>query len=170
METRFTILLCELGIAITVQMVVLIGIFMAVRKTTDKMTSLAEEVQKRTLPLLDGANAFLQNTRPQVETIVANLSETSTMLKEQVTRIDETVTDTVDRARLQIVRADELVSRTMERVETTTDILHHSVISPVRQLAGLLQGLNSGMNVLFGKRRRPTGNGHGPVPRDEMFI
>lgn len=168
-ESQSTILLIEIGVVAIVQAVVLIGMFMTVRKSTTKMEALAEELQKRTLPVVDAANAMLQTVRPQVEGIVSNLAETSTVLKDQVTRIDETVTDVIDRTRLQVVRADELVSRTMDKVETTTDFVQHTVISPVRQIAGVLQALNIGVNVLFGGRRRSAGNGHG-VPRDEMFI
>ncbi len=168
-ESQSTILLIEIGVVAIVQAVVLIGVFMTVRKSTAKMEALAEELQKRTLPVVDAANAMLTTVRPQVEGIVSNLAETSTILKDQVTRIDETVSDVIDRTRLQVVRADELVSRTMDKVETTTDFVQHTVISPVRQIAGILQALNIGVNVLFGGRRRHSGNGAG-IPRDEMFI
>lgn len=170
-ESQSTILLIEIGIAVTIQAAVLITLLLTVRKSTSKMETLAEELQKRTLPVLDATNAMLQTARPQVETIVTNLAEASSMLKDQVSRIDQTVTDVVDRTRLQVVRADELVSRTMDKVETTTDFVQHTVISPVRQVAGVLQALTTGMNVLFGKHRQARGNGHGTgVPRDEMFI
>jgi ABC-type transporter Mla subunit MlaD len=169
-ESQSTILLIEIGIAVAIQAAVLIGVLLTVKKSSAKMESLAEELQKRTLPVLDATNAMLQTARPQVETIVSNLAEASTMLKDQVSRIDQTVTDVVDRTRLQVVRADELVSRTMDKVETTTDFVQHTVVSPVRQVAGVLQALTTGMNVLFGKRRA-SGNGRAAgVPRDEMFI
>jgi|SRR4051812_41709715 hypothetical protein len=168
-ESQSTILLIEIGIAVTIQAAVLIGLFLTFKKSSSKMESLAEELQKRTLPVVDATNAMLQSARPQIETIVANLADTSSMLKDQVTRIDQTVTDVIDRTRLQVVRADELVSRTMDRVENTTEFVQHTVVSPVRQVAGVLQALTTGMNVLFGKRRNASGNGSG-VPRDEMFI
>ncbi|HWR13668.1 MAG TPA: hypothetical protein VN577_02480 [Terriglobales bacterium] len=169
METRFTILLIEIGILVAVQAAVLIGILMVARRTSDKMTSLAEQLHQRTTPILDATNALLQTTKPQVETIISNLADTSVTLKSQADKLDSTITDIVDRTRLQVVRADELVSRTMDRVETTTEIVQHTVISPVRQLAGLLSGFSTGINVLFGGRRgRQPGNGAGA--RDEMFI
>jgi len=170
METRFTILLIELGIFMLVQASLMYGMFSMVRKSGEKMSALADELHRRTLPILDSTEALVRNVRPQVETIVANLATTSDTLKAQVDRIDTTVTDIIDRTRLQVVRADELVSRTMDKVETTTEIVQHTVISPVRQVAGVLQGLTTAMNVLFGRRAQANqGNGAG-VPRDEMFI
>jgi hypothetical protein len=87
--------------------------------------------------------------------------------------VDATVNDTVDRARLQIIRADELVSRTLDRVEQTSDMVHKTVISPVRQLSGLMQGITVGLEFLFGGKGRRNGDRREerrPVPQDEMFI
>ena len=41
--------------------------------------------------------------------------------------------DAMDRTRLQVIRADELLHRTLDRVENTTDLVHKTVVSPVRQ-------------------------------------
>jgi len=120
METRFTILLIELAVLIVVQCGVMIGLYLAFKKSSDKMLSLADDVHRRTVPMLDAANAMVQNTRPQVELIVSNLASTSETLRTQAENLNETVNDIVDRARLHVVRADELVSRTMDKVESTT--------------------------------------------------
>jgi hypothetical protein len=82
--------------------------------------------------------------------------------------VDATVNDLIDRTRLQVIRADEIVSRTMDRVEETTEIMHKTVVSPVRQVSGLIRGLTVGVEALFGGRRR-HGNGVN-MPQDEMFI
>jgi len=80
----------------------------------------------------------------------------------------------VDRARLQIIRTDELLSRTLDRVEETSDMVHNTVVSPVRQFAGLIQGVTAGIEFLLGGRRGRRNGGsreaRRPVPQDEMFI
>jgi hypothetical protein len=88
-------------------------------------------------------------------------------VKAQLTRIDATVGDVLDRTRLQVIRADELLSRTMDRVEETSEMVHRTVISPVRQVSGLVQGLSAGVEYFFGQRRRRDNVG---VPQDELFI
>jgi hypothetical protein len=90
-----------------------------------------------------------------------------------VERVDATVTEVVDRARLQIIRTDDLLTRTLDRVERTSDIVHKTVVSPVRHLSGLMQGVTVGLEFLFGGRGRRNGGSResrGPVPQDEMFI
>ncbi len=161
-EGQFTVLLWELGILVVVQIAVLVGILLAVRKSSAKMEAIADDLHKRTVPILEMSNSLLATSKPQIETIVTNLTETSEKLKNQVD-------DIVDRTRLQVVRADELVTRTMNKVEETTEIVQHSVISPIRQIAGVLQGVTMGFNVLFG-RRGSNGHGRHGAQRDEMFI
>ncbi len=167
MESRFTVLLVEIGVALLLQIGIMIAILLAVRKSSARMQALAEEVQRRALPTLDAAQSLLTTTKPKIEELVANAAATSATIKSQVERLDATVSDVIDRTRLHVIRADELVTRTMDRVEETTDLVHHSVVSPVRQLAGLVQGLTAGLGSLLG--RRHTRN-HAGQPQDEMFI
>ena len=66
------------------------------------------------------------------------------------------------------IRADELLNRTMDRIEETSDAVHRTVISPVRQLSGVIQGLSAGLEFLLGGERRRRHDVS--VPQDEMFI
>ncbi len=116
---------------------------------------------------------MLTEIRPKIEIIAENLAETTTAMRVQVLRVDATVNDVVDRARLQIIRADELLSRTLDRAEQTSDMVHKTVISPVRQLSGLMQGITAGLEFLFSRQGRRNGGSREerrPVPQDEMFI
>lgn len=166
METRFTVLLIEIGVALALQIGILLAILLTVQKSTARMQALAEEVQRRALPTLDAAQSLLTTTKPKIEELIANAAATTATIKGQVERLDATVSDAIDRTRLHVIRADELVTRTMDRVEETTELVHHTVISPVRQAAGLVQGLTAGLGALLGRRTRS----HAGQPRDEMFI
>ena len=75
------------------------------------------------MPTVVEAQAMITALRPKIESIVDNLSDTTTTLRSEVQRVDATVNDAVDRARLQIIRADELLSRTLDRVEQTSDMV-----------------------------------------------
>ena len=166
METRVTILLVEIGVALLVQIAILIAILVAVKKSSTRLQALADEVQRRALPTLDAAQSLVESSKPRIEEILSNAAASSATLKTQLDRVDATVSDILDRTRLHVIRADELVTRTMDRVEETTDIVHHTVISPVRQVAGLVQGLTAGLATLLGRRTRDRAG----VPQDEMFI
>lgn len=170
---KLTIFIALTGFAVLLQACVLLAMYLAMRKSGDRMEALLGEMRTRLLPSIEHAQAALGDLRPKLQIIMDNLEEISGTVKNQVQRVDATVTDVVDRARLQIIRADELLGRTMDRVEQTSDIVHKTVISPVRQLSGLMQGITVGLEFLFGGRGRRNGGGREerrPVPQDEMFI
>jgi len=154
--------------AVLIQAGILVALYLSVRQTSARIEALASEVRTKVLPTAEIVHSMLTEFRPSLEIMVKNVSESSTMIRAQVERLDATVSDVIDRTRLQVIRADELVSRTLDRVENTTDMVHKTVVSPVRQLSGLVQGLTTGLEFLFGGRRRPR-NGM-TVPQDEMFI
>lgn len=173
MENLTPVFIALTGIAVLLQAGVLIAIFVVLRKTSTKMEDLATEVKTKVLPTIAQAEAMLTEIRPKVEAITEHVRESTMMVRDQVERVDATVNDVVDRARLQIIRADELFTRTLDRVELTSDIVHKTVISPVRQVSGLVQGLTVGLEFLFAGRGRRNGGGREtrrPVPQDEMFI
>jgi methyl-accepting chemotaxis protein len=170
---NLTVFVALTGVAVALQAGVLVAMYVTMRKSSARMEALAIEVKTKALPTLETAQAMLAELRPQLTVIVDNLTETTHSVRSQVERMDATVNDVVDRARLQIIRADELLSRTLDRVEETSDVVHNTVISPVRQFAGLIQGVTAGIEFLMGNRGRKNGSGRDarrPVPQDEMFI
>jgi hypothetical protein len=153
--------------AVVIQAGILVAMYLAVRQTTARLETLATDVRTKILPAAEIAHSMLVEFRPLLQTVVANVAESSTMVRSQIERLDATVSDAVDRTRLQVIRADELLNRTLDRVENTTDLVHKTVLSPVRQFSGLVQGITSGLEFLMGTRRKRNGV---PTTQDEMFI
>jgi methyl-accepting chemotaxis protein len=161
------------GIAVLLQAGVLLAMYLAMRKSSQRMEELATDVKTKVMPTVTLAQEMITTLRPQIENIVENLSETTTTLRSEVQRVDATVNDVIDRARLQVIRADELLSRTLDRVEQTSDLVHKTVVSPVKQLSGMVQGITVALEFLFSRRNRRNGGSREerrPVPQDEMFI
>jgi len=152
-----------------VQAGILVGLYLAVRKSSARMEALATEFSSRTLPTVESVQGLLVELRPKIDVLSSNIAESSTVVRNQLNRIDATLTDVLDRTRLQVIRADELLNRTMDKVEDTSEIIHKTVISPLRQVNGLMAALSTGVEVFLGQKRRHPKNGSG-VPQDEMFI
>lgn len=155
--------------AVVIQAGILVGLYLAMRKSTARMEALATEVKSKVLPTMDTVQAFLVEARPKIDTISTNVAESSTLVRNQLARFDATLTDALDRTRLQIIRADELLNRTMDKVEETSEVVHKTVISPLRQVNGLMSAISTGVEVFLGQKRRQPKNGRG-VEQDEMFI
>src|SRR3984957_5826810 len=173
MENLTMVFIAVTAAAVLLQAGILAALYLAMRKSSARMEALALEVKTKAVPTLETAQAMLTELRPGLTMITDNLTETTISVRAQVERMDATVSDAVDRARLQVIRADELLSRTLDRVEETSDIVHQTVVSPVRQFAGLIQGVTAGIEFLLGGRGRRNGGSREarrPVPQDEMFI
>jgi hypothetical protein len=174
MENLIPLFIALTGAAVVLQAGILAALYLAMRKSSARMEALAVEIKTRALPTLETTQVMLAELRPKLTIIADNLTETTHSVRSQVERVDATVNDVVDRARLQIIRADELLSRTLDRVEETSDMVHKTVVSPVRQFSGIIQGVTTGIEFLLGNRRgRRNGSSREarrPVPQDEMFI
>jgi len=158
------------GFAVILQALIMVALYLAVRKSTAKMEALATEVHAKAVPTIDSVQSLIVDLRPNIETISVNVAESTNLVRNQLARIDATLTDALDRTRLQVIRADELLNRTMDKVEDTTEIVHKTVVSPLRQVNGLMTALSTGLEVFLGQKRRHPKNGGSGVPQDEMFI
>jgi hypothetical protein len=163
-----TLFIAITSAAVVIQAAILVALFFTVRARSARALAIAEQVQIRAMPALESAQAILADAGPKLQTITSNLVDVTTTLKSQVDRADLTVADMLDRTRLQIIRADELVSRAMDRVEETTELVQHSVISPVRQISAVIQGLTAGVGAFFGRRMRNSEEG--AEQDEELFI
>jgi len=155
--------------AVVIQAGILMALYRSVRKTTTRMEALATEVTSKALPTLETAHNMLVELRPKLETLAENAAESTTILRVQLGRLDATLSDVLDRTRLQVIRADELLNRTMDKVEDASEVVHKTVVSPLKHVSGFVNAISTGVEVLLGQKRRPGRNGMG-VPQDEMFI
>ncbi|MGH9511523.1 MAG: hypothetical protein ACRD2U_05245 [Terriglobales bacterium] len=163
-----TVFIAVTTAAVVLQAFILVALYLAVRKVSAKVESLATEVQDKVIPVISTAQSTFIELRPKIESVVDDISSTTAMVRSQLVRVDATLTDAVDRARLQVIRADELVNHTLDRIEETGHIVRKTVAAPVRQISGVVRGVSTGFEVFFGaKRRRRNGNG---ASSDELFI
>jgi len=180
MDDKLTWFIAVTAAAVVLQMLILLAMYLAIRKLGARMETLADKledttgmVQSRVLPLVDDVKAmqqqvkgFLETSRPRVEALVDNLNHISTTARATVERFDATVNDAIDRIRLQVIRGDEMLTRTMDRVEETSEKVQHTVMSPVRQVSGIVQAISTGFGAYFHQQKRRRNGG----PSDEMFI
>ncbi len=168
-DNLLTIFIAVTAFAVLLQAGIMVALYLAVRKSSAKMEAIVTEVRDRAVPAIDSVNSLVVELRPKIEVLTTNVSESSTIVRNQLSRIDATLTDLLDRTRLQVIRADELLNRTMDKVEDTTEIVHKTVVSPLRQVNGMMAAISTGVEVFLGHKKRHPRNGDG-VPQDEMFI
>lgn len=169
-ETLITAFIVVTCVAVIIQAGILVALFFSVKKSSARMEAIADNMESRAIPLMESARAILEDTGPHFKEMATNLAEISNTVKSQVQRVDETVNDLVDRTRSQAARVDELVTRTIDKVEETTDMVQHTVIAPVRQISGVVQGLSVALTSYLQRRRKAMGSSTGAVEDEELFI
>ncbi len=157
----FMIITC---LAIIIQAGILAALFFTVKKTTARV----EEMATRAIPLMDSARTMLEDSAPKLKEITSNLVDVTGTLKHQADRMDATVGELLDRTRLQVIRVDQLVGRTLDRVEETTELVQSTVVTPIKQISGIVQGLSAGVGAFLGRRR--SRDGQLVVEDEELFI
>jgi methyl-accepting chemotaxis protein len=167
MNNLLIIFIVLTGLAVLLQAGMLAGMYFSMRKTSAKVEQLADEVKTKVLPTAELAHSMMSELRPKIANVVENVSVSTTMLRTQMERVDATLTDIVDRTRLQVIRADEFVNTTMDKLEETREVVQKTVVSPVKQLSGLMRGLGAGFEAFFSRRR---GRNSVSATQDEMFI
>ncbi len=171
--TLLTIFIAVTALAVLIQMGILIGMFVSLKKTSARVEALADEIHRRGMPVLDALNTLLVESRVNVGNITSNLAVATAGIKKQVAHLNEALDEVVDRARLQVIRGDQIVGRTLDKVEQTTEMMHDTLISPVKQVAAIIQGLSAGVEYFFGRKgdRRPASReAVSASQEEEMFI
>jgi len=171
MDLALKIFIYTASAAMIAQMFIVLSLAIALRRSRFRVEKLFAEVHSRAVPVLSSADTIINESRGKIDVVMNNLVAITGTLKTQMNRLDATVNDIVDRTRLQVIRADDLVTRTLDRVEETSELLENTVVSPVRRISGIMQGLSVGVSAFFGhnrsRRRRP---GTRVTQDEELFI
>jgi hypothetical protein len=172
MDEKLTVFIAITATAVVLQMLILAGMYFAVRKLSTTLMATAEEVKTQLLPVLENGKGLLADVKritdtssPKIDLVLDNTAAITTAAHAGLGRLESTLNDVLDRTRLQVIRADEMISRAMDTVEDTSEKVAHTVTSPVKHASGLVQGISAGLNAFFAQKRHGK-NG----PSDEMFI
>ncbi len=173
MDDKLTIFIAITAAAVVLQMLILFVMAIVMFKLSARLKKVADETESRVFPLIDSAKvlqqdvkSFLETARPKIDVILDNAAHLTTTARTDLERVQVTLNDLLDRLRLQVIRADEMVTRAMDRVEETSERVQHSVMSPVRQVSGIVQAVSVGVGTFFSNQKRRRNGG----PSDEMFI
>jgi uncharacterized protein YneF (UPF0154 family) len=156
------------AVAVVLQTMILGGMFVAMRKMIERTEALQVRINEQAVPLLEKIRGLVDESTPKIQTVIANVAETSDLVKSQAVKIDGAVTEFVGIARSQAEKANGLAGRTLERVDHTAAAIQNAVTTPVRHLSGLVEGVLAGLGQLAGVRREKRRTK--AVPDDNMFI
>jgi methyl-accepting chemotaxis protein len=148
----FMIFVGVVSISVLFQTVALIAMAIGAAKTQKQFLRIAEEMRAKSLPVLEISRSILEETAPKLRVITDNVAEASFLIRDQAQRLDHVVKNTVEMANEQIERADQMVSATLDGIGEITSTVQRTVMVPVKQIAGLMNGLKAAVEKLTGTK------------------
>lgn len=166
-EAAFRTVITLIAVIATVSMVVQAFFAFGMYRTVQQLRDRLELLVGRAEPVIENASRILNETRPRIEEMTKKAVEVAETARAQVAQYDELLNEAAGRARQHIDRLDYLLADTTERVQETTAAVQSSILRPVREVNGVMNGVRAALTTLA-RGRRPTVE---QVTQDEeMFI
>jgi hypothetical protein len=158
------------AIALVVQVAILIGLFVQLKRTTESINRMVSDLHTRMGPILTRTQILLDDTQPRITGLVEDASHIVYLARAQAQKMDKVFTEASDRLRGQIVRADRILSGTLEAIEDAGTNVRRSFLGPVQKVTAFVHGVKIGLDVLRSRRREPENGRESVEQEDELFI
>ncbi|MGB7848729.1 MAG: hypothetical protein WBL63_24170 [Candidatus Acidiferrum sp.] len=158
------------AVALVVQVGILIGLFLQLRRTTESINRMVNDLHTRIGPILTRTQILLDDTQPKISELVEDASHIVYLARAQAQKMDKVFTEASDRLRGQLVRADRILSGTLEAVEDAGAQMSKRFLGPVQKISAIVHGIKIGLDVLRSRRARTENSAEGLEQEDELFI
>jgi len=169
MQTTIVIFSIVAAIALVVQVGILIGLFVQLKRTTESINRVVNDLHSRMGPILTRTQILLEDTQPKIANLVEDASYMVYLARGQAQKLDRVVGEATDRLRGQLVRVDRILTGTLEAVEDAGSQVRRTFWGPVHKMSALVQGIKIGLDVLR-SRRNPEPAHEPSEQQDELFI
>ncbi|HUJ39080.1 MAG TPA: hypothetical protein VLW54_00930 [Candidatus Acidoferrales bacterium] len=163
----FVIVAC---VAIIMQALILLGMFLTMKKTSDQVVRVSSEINTKLLPVLEKTNFLLEDSRQRFSSVVADTAEIVHIARNQANRFDRVLGEGMELLRGQIIRADQVITGVLESLEEAHTSVRKSVTGPVSQVAAVLRGLKAGLDIFTSAKSSRGERSRAPSSEEELFI
>ena len=170
MQLTMEIFIVVSSVVLVVQVGILIGMFVQVKRTTESVNKLVSDMHTRVGPILTRTQILLDETQPKISALVEDASQMVYLARNQAQKVDRILTEATDRMRGQLVRADRILTGTLEAVEDAGFSVKRSFWGPVQKASALVQGIKIGLDVLRSRRGSTPARETSVEQEDELFI
>ncbi len=159
-ETILIVFVAITGLAVLLQAIILLAIYVAMRKAAERTQKEIEALRTSLVPLIDETRDVLASTQrffgrvaPKIEAVATDLAEITRGLRLQSVEVQCSVEEILERVRAESRRLDGILSNLLDNVERAEDFVNLIVSKPVRQVSAILRAAKAIINSL---RTHPT--------------
>jgi uncharacterized protein YoxC len=179
-ETILLAIVVVTGLAFLLQAIILLAIFITMRRAIKSLREETEELRSSVTPCLYDARELLANTQailnsaqefftnaqgfftriaPKVEVATADAVEITHKLRVQTEEIHASATELIERVRRQSDRLDDMLTRLLDTADRAGGFVVQVVSKPVQQVSHVLGAVKAVVESLRSSRGH-----HRPVP------
>jgi ABC-type transporter Mla subunit MlaD len=151
-ETLMLAFVALTGIALSAQAVILLAIFLSVRKAAKGVKEDIDDLRASILPVVDSTRTVIARLAPKVEAATNDISEMVRTLREKSYEVDESVSEILERLHRQSARLDGMLSGALDTVDRAGEYVAEAVSGPVRQVSAVLASIKA----IVGALRAPS--------------
>src|SRR5580704_17262587 len=145
----FVVVAC---IAIIFQTIMILAMFVMIRRLGQRAEKIADEFQSKVTPVLSRVQALVEDVHPNISTIISDATEITRVARTEVQRVDRVMVEAVDRLRLRLIHADQILTGALEPIEDTGVQMRRTLWGPVQSVSALVRGIQVGLEFFRGGR------------------
>jgi methyl-accepting chemotaxis protein len=169
-DILLTIFTGILAIAVLMQTLIFVGIFLAIRRLAEQVDRLSRDVMKNVEVVTaktDETLAVIRDIGNGLVPVKDKIVNAAEVVHQRVVKMDEFLEETTETARSEILRVRNGFESAADRLEEMLQQMQDCVMTPVNEINAVVRGVRAGFDLLFRKRRRPAVD---PDQDEEMFI
>jgi hypothetical protein len=171
MESWMPLFVAVIALAVVLQSVVLIVLYLQMRRTAARVEQVVTDLSGKIAPLISSVQILVDDISPRITGIVADASEITRLARGEVQKVDRIVSEALERLRMQLIHVDHVLTGAIETVEAAGSQIRQTVWGPVMKATAMLRGVQAGIDFLRNVRQRRD---VGDIPVDQqdegMFI
>ena len=156
-ETLLLAFVAVTGLAVLLQALILLAIFLTVRKAASSVREQAEDMRSAVMPIVYNTRELMTRLAPKIEGTVDDLADIARGLKAQSAEMQSTVDEITGVMRRQTNRIDDKVTNVLNGVDKIGSFVAEVVSRPVRQVSGLLASIKAIVEALRAPAPEPRG-------------
>jgi hypothetical protein len=157
-QTIQLVIIAIAALAVVLQAVILLGIFLGLKKAARSTQEQIAELRSSIMPLIDDSREFLTRVAPEIEATTTDVAAIVHGLRVHGAEMEATATDILGRVQHQTSRVDAMMTGVLDSVDRVGGFVAGAVNKPARQLFGILASIKAVVESLRAPapQSRPT--------------
>lgn len=162
MESWMPFFVVVTALAVVLQAIILIALFVQLRRTAAMVERTVSELNIKLTPLILRVQTVVDDISPRISGIVVDASEITRLARSEAQKVDRILSEALERLRMQLIHVDHILTGAMEAVEEAGSRVRQTIWTPVVKATAMIRGVQAGIDFLRSARQR-----RGPIERVE---